>query len=259
MFDTGRMSLRASIVMPSALSHDGGRPELSAELLAKIKPANLSQDRLLEVPEPLRPLFPAGGLQRGWSVGLGGHGSWGVAMALLATGLGDQGWVAVVGLPNFNLVAAASYGLRLDRVILVEEPGPGRWAAVIATLLEAVDVVVVAPQTRVGARDARRLVGRAREQESILFHLDGGATWPTALNLSLVTSDLRWDGLGQGHGHLRSRQLTIKAQGRRGGARVASVDVLLPNAEGKLASAPARALASSAESEPSSFRPRIVA
>ena len=117
--------------------------------------------------------------------------------------------------------------------------GPGRLAAVLATLLEAVDIVVLSPQNRVGARDARRLVARAREQESILFHLDGGATWPTKLNLSLSTSVMGWEGLGQGHGHLRSRQVRVEAQGRRGSAQKVSVDVLLPDAKGRLAPAEA--------------------
>ncbi len=226
------------------------RPPLDTDLLAKIQPVNLSNDRLIEVPEPLVPLFPSGGIQRGWSVGIDGHGSWGVAMALLAAGLGSEGWVAVVGLPAFNLVAAASHGLRLDRVILVDEPGPGRLATVIATLLEAVDVVVIAPPTGVGSQDARRLAGRAREQESVLFHLDGGATWPTALNLSLSTSILSLEGIGQGYGHLRGTQARVKAQGRRGGSRPISVDVWLPNSEGKLA------VLEPVQPEP--FRPRVV-
>ncbi len=220
----------------AALGQPLARPELDPELLAKIQPVTLSRDRLIDVPDLLVPLFPDGGIQRGWSLGLDGHGSWGVAMALLASGLGQEGWVAIVGLPTFNLAAAAQYGLRLDRVLLVDEPGPGRLATVLATLLEAVDIVVLSPQNRVGARDARRLVGRAREQESILFHLDGGATWPTKLNLSLSTSIVGWEGLGQGHGHLRSRQVRVQAQGRRGSSQKVSVDVLLPDSKGKLAS-----------------------
>lgn len=233
MFDTGLMAIAGL--------------QLDPELLAKIQPVNLSLDRLLEVPGPLESLFPAGGIERGWSVGIEGVGSWGVAMALLASGLGAEGWVAVVGLPTFNLVAAASYGVRLDRVILVDEPGPGRWATVIATLLEAVDVVVVASPSPVGARDARRLTGRAREQESVLFHLDGAKSWPTAANMSLATTVREWQGLGMGHGHLQARKVSIEATGRRGGAKPTSVDVWLPDADGKLALA-----------APASFRPRLV-
>lgn len=227
MFDTGKMSERGLAL---------ARPQLDPELLAKIQPVNLSLDRLLEVPEPLESLFPAGGIERGWSLGLGGDGSWSVVMALLATGLGEEGWVAIVGLPAFNLAAAAESGVRLDRVLLVEEPGAGRWATVIATLLESVDVVVVAPPARVGARDARRLTGRAREQESVLFHLDGGKTWPNALNLSLTTKVMEWRGLGEGHGHLQARRVQIEAQGRRGGARQTRTEVWLPDRTGKLAS-----------------------
>ncbi len=210
------------------------RPRLDAESLAKIRPTTLSLDRIVEVPDPLRPLFPAGGVQRGWNVGLDGHGSWGVGMSLLANGLGDEGWVAIVGLPTFSLVAAASYGLRLDRVIMVDEPGPGRLATVLATLLEAVDMVVLSPYYRVGTRDARRLVGRAREQETVLFHLDGGTSWPTTLNMTLVATTLKWEGLGQGHGHLRKRLIRVEASGRGAGAQNRSVDIWLPDHTGPL-------------------------
>ncbi len=217
------------------------RPELDPDLLAKIKPVTLAGQRTVPVPEPLAPLFPWGGLPRGVDVMVKGPGSWSLAMAMWAEALGAEGWLAVVGVPDLHLVAAAELGVRLDRVLVVETPGTAQWATVIAALLEAVDIVAVAPTAKVGRRDARRLVARAREQESLLFHLDGGAQWPEAADVVLATSnDSDWDGLGWGHGYLRERVVTVEGSGRRAHARTRSVTVTLPGPDGRLAVGSAR-------------------
>ena len=221
------------------------RPALDPAILAKIKPVTLAGQRTVPVPEPLTPLFPWGGMPRGVDVVMKGPGSWSLAMAMWAEALGAEGWLAVVGVPDLNLVAAAELGVRLDRVLVVETPGGSQWATVVAALLEAVDVVAVAPTANVGRREARRLVARAREQESLLFHLDGGIGWPEAADivLSVEPNDARtigidesdgWTGLGWGHGHLRSRSATVIANGRRSQAQARSVTVLLPDQSGRL-------------------------
>ncbi|MEZ5340097.1 MAG: hypothetical protein R2706_01230 [Acidimicrobiales bacterium] len=225
------------------------RAELSPELINKIRPVTLAQERVLPVPEALLPLFPWGGLPRGSTVGVQGSGSWSLAMALMAESLGSQGWLAVVGAPSFGLAAASGFGIRLDRVLVVEEPGRSRWGAVVSALLESVDMVAIDPDAAVGARDARRLAARAREQESILFHLDGGKSWPTGLDTSLSVDIEGWVGIGQGHGHLQARQANVRAVGRRSGAPNRSVSVWLPGPDGRLVAAPANV---------SEFRPRLV-
>ncbi len=241
MFDTGRMAVLAE--------------RLDPELLSKLKPVTLAQDRLIEVPEVLKPLVPWGGLQRGTSVAFDGVGSWSLAMAVMAVALGGQaagqaprqeqehtidessggGWMAVVGVPSFNLAAAAGFGVRLDRLLVVEDPGPGRWATVVATLLESVDLVAVAPGVRVGDRDRRRLSARAREQESVLVHLDGGRTWPSLPDLTFQVEAQGWEGIGAGHGHLQRRRATVAVRGRRTGVASGGCEVWLPNEHGHLA------------------------
>ncbi len=215
----------------------GLRERLDPEILAKLKPVTLSGEQVLDVPELLKPLFPWGGLQRGWSVGVEGCGGWSLSMAMLGEALGAEGWLAVVGVPSFNVAAAAGFGVRLDRMLVVEDPGPGRWATVIATLCESVDVVAFAPGMRVGVRDQRRLTARAREQGTVLVHLDGGATWPSAIDLTLSVNTLRWDGIGDGHGHLKRRLVSVSAAGRRTGAAGAPVEMWLPDARGALGAA----------------------
>lgn len=211
------------------------RPALSAEIMQRIQPVTLSGQKVLPVPEAVRSLFPWGGVQRGTSVSVAGNGGWALAMAVMAEALGAEGWLAVVGVPDLGLAAAAEFGVRLDRVLVVETPSVSQWPVVVASLLEAVDVVAIAPEGRVGPRDARRLNARAREQESVLLHLDGARTWPTAVDLNLAVSADGWEGLGDGHGYLQARLVTIEATGRRSAARASSLSVWLPGPMGGIA------------------------
>lgn len=213
------------------------RPALDPVLVEKIQPVNLSGQRILPVPEPLEPLFPWGGVQKGTSLSVGGNGDWSLAMAIMAEALGAEGWLAIVGVPDVGLVAASEFGVRLDRILVVETPPLHLWPTVVASLLEAVDVVAIAPVGRVGPRDARRLTARAREQGSVLLHLDHGSTWPTAVDLRLEITVDRWHGLGWGHGCLQARRATVTATGRRSAARGSSVEVWLPGRDGGLAEA----------------------
>ncbi|MGI9599222.1 MAG: hypothetical protein ACR2QK_23865 [Acidimicrobiales bacterium] len=213
---------------------------LSAVIDQRIAPVTMANEQLLPVPEPLAPLFPAGGLQQGWSVGFSGHGGWSLAMALLGAGLGADGWSACVGLEEFGLVAADELGLRLDRVLMVETPGPDQLATVIAALIEVVDVVCLGSTRSIGLRDARRLMARAREQNALLFHLDGGRSWPHPLDVALTVEPASksrsepgsWAGIGAGHGRLQARALSVTAVGRRSMAKPRRVDVLLPGPGG---------------------------
>ncbi len=123
-------------------------------------------------------------------------------------------WLACVGLEELGLAAAHEFGVPMSRLLMVETPPVERWAVVVAALVEAVDVVCLNPSRPVRAREARRLQARAREQETVLIHLDGGRSWPTAMDIALVARQT-WSGLGQGHGYLRERRLLIEASGRR--------------------------------------------
>ncbi len=210
------------------------RPALAADLIDKIQPINLSGQRVLPVPDVLTPLFPWGGIQKGTSLSVGGNGGWSLAMAIMGEALGAEGWLAIVGAPDVGLVAASEFGVRLDRVVVVETPPLHQWPTVVAALLEAVDVVAIAPDGRVGPRDARRLGARAREQGSILLHLDAASTWPTAVDVGLEVQMDQWHGLGAGHGCLRARQATISSVGRRSAARRTEVSVWLPGMDGRL-------------------------
>ena len=202
--------------------------------MAPVTPAG---QRLVPVPEPLAPLFPGAGLQQGWSIGVAGTGGWSVALALLGAAIGGDGWAVAVGAEELGLVAGDELGVPLQRLLLVESPGTANQASVVAALVEVVDVVCLGPLGSFPARDARRLSARAREQGAVLLHLDGGRSWPQALDVTLTVEPGPWVGIGQGHGHLQARPVRITATGRRSLARPRSVEVLLPGPDGRLAPA----------------------
>jgi hypothetical protein len=214
------------------------RSPLVRELQDHLAPVTLAGEHLLAVPGPLQPLFPLGGLQRGWSVGFSGPGGWSVALAMAGAATGDDGWMAVAGVEELGLVAAAELGVRLDRLLLVESTGAAMLATVVASLIEVADVIALSPRRPVGHRDARRLAARARERGAVLFHLDGGRSWPEALDVAITAETEHWEGIGPGHGNLLARTLGVEARGRRSSARRRHVSVLLPDADGKLAPIP---------------------
>jgi hypothetical protein len=213
-----------------------GLAAIDPKILEAVRPTTLSKEQLLDVPEALQPLFPWGGLQRGSSVGISGHGAWTLTSGLLAPSLGEQGWLAVVGAPLVNLVAAAEVGLRMDRVLVIDTPPAGQWGTVVSSLLEAVQAVVIAPPSMIGRRDARRICARLREQRGTLIHLDGGTTWPNGLNMALTCTTTDWQGIGEGHGYLRYRRMKVEARGRRSLSRPRSVSVWMPGPDGPLTS-----------------------
>ena len=127
-----------------------------------------------------------------------------LAMALLAGPSQAGEWTAVVGVPDFGLEAAAAYGLDLDRTVVVPRPGE-HWLSVTAGLVEAVSAVLVSPYAAVSAAQAERLRSRLRQKDAALICL---GDWPRA-DATLRVTGSTWFGLGQGYGHLTSRQVEV--------------------------------------------------
>lgn len=254
-----------ALASPSPQVGLGGLPE-------SVRPVALARERLLPVLPALSGLLPGGGLRRGSTVavvpvgagvGAGGVGAPGaggtsldlagrspgglhrvstvagaggtsLALAVLAGPSAAGSWAAVVGVPALGLVAAAEAGVAVDRLGLVPAPGP-EWAAVVAALLDALDVVVVRPPARVRPADTRRLVARARERGAVLVPL---GRWDGAdVRLSVVRSS--WSGLAAGAGHLRARLVDVVAEGRGASSRARRASLWLPAAGGGVAPAPA--------------------
>lgn len=187
----------------------------------------VSADRagVLPVHDELAELLPGGGLRRGSTVTV--RGSLSLLFALLAEATATGSWAAVVGLPNLGVLAAAEYGVAVDRLALVPRPG-SRPAPVIAALLDGMDLVVVAAE--LGDAQARRLSARARHRGAVLLPL---VSWP-APDLELAGAPGAWTGLGEGHGHLRHRPAQVHARGRGAAARPLRATLLLPGPAGSL-------------------------
>jgi hypothetical protein len=212
------------------------------QVAVRAAPTALAGDRVLPVPDALLPLLP-GGLVRGASVQISGAadglGSTSLALAVLAGPSASGSWAATVGIPTLGLAAAAGFGVDLGRLVLVAPPPPAEWATVVAALLDAFEVVLARPvHRRVGAADTRRLAARARERGSVLLRLGSPGAWPEAADVSLTVTATRWEGLGQGHGHLRARRAVVEAGGRRGFDRPRRAELWLPGPGGVLAEAP---------------------
>lgn len=198
------------------------------------RPVAMAGTRLLEVHGALGDLLPAGGLQRGSVVEVGGTAAMSLSLALAAGVMpaGSSRWAAAVGFPSVGLVAAAQMGVPLDRLALVPEPG-SRWAEVVAALLDGVDLLLLSPPAGLRASDARRLAARARERGVVLVPVRhrGAGRWPESPDLLLETASVEWTGLGNGFGYLRHRRVEVALSGRRvAGGRRRSASLSMPAA-----------------------------
>ena len=213
--------------------------DLLGAAAVKTRPITMAETRRMELGGALGGLFPLGGIQRGTTVGVGSPagvpGSVSLALAV-TSGLmaGGCSWAAAVGFPTLGLVAAAELGVPLDRFAVVREPGDS-WSLIVASLLDGVDLVLLSPQGRVRSSDARRLVARARERGSVLLLVesDRKSMWPESPDVRLDVESASWQGLGDGHGCLRSRKAEVTVGGRRmAGGKPRRVTLWLPGPDG---------------------------
>lgn len=202
----------------------------------RVRPVTGADQRTLPVPEPFARLLPHGGLQRGSLVATGGMAATSLALALAGPVTRSGAWIAVVGLDGVGLLAAAELGVDLARVLLVDDPGPERWAATVAALTDAVDLVLTRPPAPVTPGIQRRLSARCRERGSVLLQV-GGATgmWATAPDLVVSARAPEWQGVCVGHGHLRARRVEVSVTGRRGADRPRRAELWLPGPDGRVA------------------------
>jgi hypothetical protein len=197
-------------------------PAAVEELRERLGP--LPATGLLPVAAPLDALFPGGGLARGSVVAV--EGSVWLALGVMARASSEAGsWCAVVGMSSLGAAAAAEVGVDLARLVLVPSPG-NDWAAVVAALLDGVDIVLYHAIRDVRATEARRLAARARERRSVL--LVSGTPWPEAVDLRLRVTDTEWTGLHAGYGRIAARHCRVSARGRGAAARERRVTATLP-------------------------------
>lgn len=226
-----------------------------AALAEHIRPSMLAREQRMPVIEALGGLIPGAGLRRGSTLSVKGPAATSLALAAAAGASLEGAWVAAIGFPSLGLVAAAELGLALERFVLVAAPdtapGPDNesaaWASAVAALVDAFEVVLVRAEHPVRPRDARRLAARTRERGSVLVQVDaspvGGrgapdrgapdrGAWSEGADVSLEVTSSRWEGLGEGHGYLRARRVTVVGGGRREAARPRQAELWLPSVDG---------------------------
>jgi hypothetical protein len=212
-----------------ALARDarGDRDQVLGELRRRLNPEttvdpSLGSAGVLRVPEPLASVLPRHGLARGSVASLLGSG----ATSLLFTLMSGEptAWSAIVGMPDIGLLAATEFGIDLDRVVLVPNPGP-EVLQVVSILIDGVDVLVVAlpPAARPSPSRLRVLTGRLRQRGAVVLSM---GSWPGA---DLVLHS-RWagvTGVGRGHGRLRDRSLVVDVGGKGAAGRGRQATLLL--------------------------------
>ncbi len=235
----------------------GGMADVHA-LGDRARPVTLAGERTLPVLPPLEALVPGGGgLRRGSVVVVAGQGATSMAMAVLAGASRAGSWTVAVGVPTLGLAAAAELGLDLERLVLVAPPPANQWSTVVAALVDAFELVLTRPTTRVRPGDARRLEARVRERGGVLCHLPGPGSglardraWPSAPDLCLTVTTTEWRGVEPGPvgaGRLRSRRVVVEVTGRREASRPRTAELWLPSPDGTVTLArPARATSTAA-------------
>ena len=210
-------------------------PVALRRLAEQVRPVALAGQQVLPVLPALAGLLPDGALRRGSTVavgaaGGGASGATSLAPALCAGASEAGSWVAAVGHPALGPVAAAEAGVALERLLLVADPAAA-WPAVVAALVDALDLVLVRPEGRRGT-DVRRIAARQRERGAVVVVVGPASAWPGPVDVHLTVEAARWEGLEPGHGRLSARRIEVVAGGRGAAARPRRASLWLPAADG---------------------------
>jgi hypothetical protein len=140
-----------------------------------------------------------------------------LALVCMGAAMPAGAWGAIVGMPDLGIEAARDLGVPIERIALVPHPG-GAWLDVIASLAEAMPVVLAAAPGRVAPTDAARLVARLRQASSTLLV---AGPWPGAAT-TVRSVRAEWHGLEGGDGRIASGDLLVEV-GAGGAARLARI------------------------------------
>lgn len=161
----------------------------------------------------LADLLPEAGLRRGHVVACTGPAATSLALALIARAATGGAWVAAIGLPELGVEAAAELGVPLERLVLVAAGrSPAQWAERVAVAADGFELVLTAPP-RGAERTGRQVRQRIQARGAVLVTVGAAATFGSDVDLGTAAS--RWHGLGEGHGCLLGRRLTVTSGGRR--------------------------------------------
>ena len=200
-------------------------------LATRVRPLSLARERVLPVHPALAPALPEEGLRRGSVVACTGQGAWSSALALTAAASQAGSWIAVVGLGALGMSAAEEWGIALDRVIAVPAVPGAQLPAVLAALVDGIDLVI-ADAAGIRSSDARRVAARLAQRGGVLVLVERVGGFSADLTCEMRTE--AWQGIGDGFGRLVSRRVCLSVSGRRLG-RERRLQLVLPAACDRLA------------------------
>ena len=215
---------------PESPARPGSR-EIAADLQSRInsmQAPTLDSRNMPTVPAIAR-ILPGGGLQSGGSYAV--RNSTTLAMALLAGPSATGAWCSVIGIPDFSVEAAQGFGIDLERLILIPDPGT-QWLTVTAALVDVVSIILTRAPEHLAPTEWARLKARLRQRGAALITL---GAWKQS-DSTLGVAESAWEGLGSGTGHLRERRMKITATQPSGRLRHAYVE--LTELRGAAAAAP---------------------
>ncbi|MFN8020468.1 MAG: hypothetical protein U0Q03_02965 [Acidimicrobiales bacterium] len=194
----------------------------------------LAAERVVPVHAALAGVLPQG-LVQGTTVCCTGVSATSAALLAVAEASQRGAWVGVAGMATLGMQAASEAGVDVERIVAVRDrPGgldDGTWGQVLAAMVDGFDVVLLGPGVVVRAGTARRVQTRAQARGAVLVLAGEVAGFVPDLQ---VRADARWDGLGDGHGHLRSRRMRVEVHGRRA-PRPRRDELWFPAADGRIA------------------------
>ncbi|MEV7783408.1 hypothetical protein [Kitasatospora sp. NPDC088351] len=118
----------------------------------------------------------------------------------------------------------------LTRLVVADHPGD-HYAEVVTALAAACPVIIAAAPTGLPPRAVERLAAHLRRIGTVLIT---PGPWPGA-RLRLEVTTRRWSGLGEGHGQLTGRRVTVRVSGRGPASRSRRAELWLPDAAGGVA------------------------
>jgi hypothetical protein len=219
------MSMPAPALSPAAPVREQLESQVAAlkQRISSMQATKLSTKTLPTLPV-MADILPGGALKQGAAYSV--DNSTTLVMALLAGPSQSGAWCGVVGLPDFGAEAATSFGIDLERLVLVPAPGD-QWLTVTAALVDVLAVVVAKPPLRTSDAEVARLGARLRQRGCTLIVVGG---WPQSeARLRIEASS--WSGLGSGHGSLAGREVTVTSAGRTGLDRPRSARLWLPDSQ----------------------------
>ena len=174
----------------------------------------------LEVVDDVRAVLPDRGLVRGRIVSCRGDAAVSLALRLVSRATRDGSWLAAVGVDHLGVVAAREHGVALERLVVVS-PGDATsdWVSAVGIAVEGFGVLLLCVPKGLSSRDAQRITTRIHSRRVVVVcvepasRADGQHVFVP--DVVLQTTTTAWHGIGEGAGHVRSREVCVEVSGRR--------------------------------------------